>query len=141
MSVKPLLLLFSLCNSARSVHFVFTSKDAEQLKDFSKWRFLCPQPQRITSVFKRGLVAAGCHEGDTQEEVHPKQGHFRAMHQEVHAHHTLHFPGSQGWDVSRIKQASRCAGPVAQWVESQLQFADLLNMMEPMRPRVEGLGV
>ena len=43
--------------------------------------------------------------------------------------------GPQGWDVSRIKQASRCAGPVAQWVESQLQFADLLNMMEPMRRR------
>eukprot|EP00439_Symbiodinium_sp_Y106_P030402 s829_g3.t1 len=44
---------------------------------------------------------------------------------------------NKGWDVSRIKQASRCAGPVAQWVESQLQFADLLNMMEPMRNELQ----
>ncbi|CAE7372842.1 unnamed protein product [Symbiodinium pilosum] len=44
---------------------------------------------------------------------------------------------NKAWDVSRIKQASRCAGPVAQWVESQLQFADLLNMMEPMRNELQ----
>ncbi|CAJ1328908.1 unnamed protein product [Effrenium voratum] len=44
---------------------------------------------------------------------------------------------NKAWDVSRIKQASRCAGPVAQWVESQLQFADLLSMMEPMRNELQ----
>lgn len=44
---------------------------------------------------------------------------------------------NKAWDVSRIKQASKCAGPVAQWVESQIQFADLLNMMEPMRNELQ----
>ena len=44
---------------------------------------------------------------------------------------------NKAWDVARIKQASKCAGPVAQWVESQLQFADLLNMMEPMRNELQ----
>eukprot|EP00931_Biecheleriopsis_adriatica_P034702 TRINITY_DN20021_c0_g5_i1.p1 TRINITY_DN20021_c0_g5~~TRINITY_DN20021_c0_g5_i1.p1 ORF type:complete len:4603 (-),score=1119.02 TRINITY_DN20021_c0_g5_i1:34-13842(-) len=51
------------------------------------------------------------------------------------------YLGSKAWDLQRIKQASRMAGPVAQWVECQLQFADLLNMMEPMRNELKEMQV
>merc|ERR1712014_383719 len=45
----------------------------------------------------------------------------------------------KGWDRNAIQKASKVAGPVAIWVESQIQFGGLLKQMEPMRKELKGM--
>lgn len=49
------------------------------------------------------------------------------------------YTHSPAWDKKRIASASKMAGPVAEWVESQLEFADLLSNLEPMRNELAGM--
>jgi len=49
------------------------------------------------------------------------------------------YLSSKAWDVTAINRASRCAGPVALWVQSQMKFAALLTQLEPMRNELKTL--
>ena len=43
------------------------------------------------------------------------------------------------WDVDRVKRASQAAGPLAEWVTSQVKYADILTKVQPLRDEVAGL--
>ncbi|CAK0878751.1 unnamed protein product [Prorocentrum cordatum] len=46
---------------------------------------------------------------------------------------------TKAWDITAINRASKCAGPVATWVQSQMKFAHLLHQMEPMRNELKSM--
>eukprot|EP00928_Gymnodinium_smaydae_P025254 TRINITY_DN20180_c0_g1_i4.p1 TRINITY_DN20180_c0_g1~~TRINITY_DN20180_c0_g1_i4.p1 ORF type:complete len:4280 (-),score=1133.62 TRINITY_DN20180_c0_g1_i4:296-13135(-) len=50
-----------------------------------------------------------------------------------------HYVSAKGWDLALINRASKCAGPVALWVQSQVKFAGLLKQMEPMRKELKSM--
>ena len=43
------------------------------------------------------------------------------------------------WDIERIRRASQVAGPLADWVTSQIKYADILTKVQPLRDEVAGL--
>ena len=43
------------------------------------------------------------------------------------------------WDVGKIMNASKAAGPLAEWVTSQLKFAGILTNVQPLRNEVAQL--
>ncbi|MES1911448.1 MAG: hypothetical protein MHM6MM_003872 [Cercozoa sp. M6MM] len=43
------------------------------------------------------------------------------------------------WDLAKINRASRACGPLAQWVQSQLQYATVLSQVDPMRREMDQL--
>ena len=43
------------------------------------------------------------------------------------------------WDLDRIERASKAAGPLAAWVDSQLKYADILKKIQPLREEVKSL--
>jgi len=49
------------------------------------------------------------------------------------------YLNNKAWDVSAIQRASRAAGPVALWVNSQMKFAKLLKQLDPMRQELKSL--
>jgi len=43
------------------------------------------------------------------------------------------YLGSSGWNLAAIQRASTVAGPVAEWVEAQMKYCNLLMQLEPKR--------
>jgi len=43
------------------------------------------------------------------------------------------------WDIGKINQASKAAGPLAEWVSSQVKYATILDMVQPLRDEIAGL--
>lgn len=43
------------------------------------------------------------------------------------------------WDIERIDRASKAAGPLAKWVNSQVSYADILERVDPLRQEVISL--
>ena len=43
------------------------------------------------------------------------------------------------WDLDKIERASKAAGPLAAWVDSQLKYADILKKVQPLRDSVNTL--
>ncbi|KAF4654456.1 hypothetical protein FOZ61_008250 [Perkinsus olseni] len=46
---------------------------------------------------------------------------------------------SSAWDMERIERASRAAGPLAQWVKSQISYGKMLQSIGPLRAEVAEL--
>ncbi|CEM16453.1 unnamed protein product [Vitrella brassicaformis CCMP3155] len=46
---------------------------------------------------------------------------------------------SEEWDTAKIDRASKAAGPLALWVESQFSFAKILESVEPLQQEIRGL--
>lgn len=46
------------------------------------------------------------------------------------------YLASKGWDLTAINRASKAAGPVALWVQSQIKFVKLMNELEPLTNRL-----
>ena len=49
------------------------------------------------------------------------------------------YTGKPEWDVDKIFKASKAAGPLADWVTSQLKYADILTRVQPLRNEVTDL--
>jgi len=43
------------------------------------------------------------------------------------------------WEIGRIYKASKAAGPLAEWVVSQLKYANILDKVQPLRDEVSSL--
>jgi dynein heavy chain 1 len=43
------------------------------------------------------------------------------------------------WDLVKINKASKAAGPLAEWLTSQLKYADILQKVDPLRQEVAAL--
>jgi dynein heavy chain 1 len=49
---------------------------------------------------------------------------------------TKNFLNHKDWDLERIDRASKAAGPLAKWVNSQVSYADILDRVDPLRQEV-----
>ena len=47
---------------------------------------------------------------------------------------------SKDWDVKAIYSSSKAAGPLADWLESQLKYADILTQVKPLNDEIESLA-
>ena len=46
---------------------------------------------------------------------------------------------NKDWDLAKIDRASRAAGPLAKWVDSQVKYAHILEKVDPLRNEVKDL--
>lgn len=49
------------------------------------------------------------------------------------------FLRSDKWNLDAITNASKAAGALAGWAESQLAYADILNRVDPMKKEISKL--
>ncbi|CAD8134930.1 unnamed protein product [Paramecium octaurelia] len=49
------------------------------------------------------------------------------------------YLSAQEWNIDRINFASKAAGPLAMWLDSQLKYADILQKVDPLRQEVAKL--
>uniref|UniRef100_A0A0G4FLJ2 Dynein heavy chain, cytoplasmic n=1 Tax=Chromera velia CCMP2878 TaxID=1169474 RepID=A0A0G4FLJ2_9ALVE len=45
------------------------------------------------------------------------------------------------WDTGKINNASKAAGPLSLWVESQFKYAEILQSVEPLQNEIKTLGI
>jgi dynein heavy chain 1 len=46
------------------------------------------------------------------------------------------YLGKEEWDQKRINNASKAAGPLAQWLQSIVEYADIFERIQPLRNKV-----
>jgi dynein heavy chain 1 len=50
------------------------------------------------------------------------------------------YLGHPEWSVEAIAKSSKAAGPLADWVESQLKYADILNQVKPLQNTIDEMN-
>ena len=63
----------------------------------------------------------------------------KSVKRKVTKHIIATFLKSPDWNIEKIDRASKAAGPLAKWVESQLMYADILEQVDPLRNELEQL--
>lgn len=63
------------------------------------------------------------------DELNPKVRH----------HVDSKYLNSSAWVVKDIYRASQAAGPMAEWVDSQLKFGRILQQVDPLRKKVKDM--
>ena len=59
--------------------------------------------------------------------------------EKLHHDITTNYIQNENWDLKKIARASGAAGPLAEWVESLLQFVKILHQIEPLQAEVRAL--
>lgn len=61
------------------------------------------------------------------------------IHEKVKDYVLKEFLRSDKWNLDAITNASKAAGALAGWAESQLAYADILNRVDPMKREISKL--